>query len=242
MAFVDVSRCSLLLPVYGTNNRSLKGAIMSAVTGGRIAPTSRHITVVNALDEVSFRLEEGDRLGLVGHNGAGKTSLLKLIAGVYEPSSGHVVTHGRVANLLDVTMGMDFEATGVDNIRIKGLMQGLSSRDIESRIEEIVDFSGLGDYVKMPVRVYSSGMLVRLAFSIATSFDAEILLMDEWLGVGDADFVDRSQARLRDIVSRASIIVLASHNPEIINASCNRIIRLEHGRVVGDKSLRSRKL
>ena len=236
MAFLEVARCSLSLPIYGTNNRSLKGAIMSAVTGGRIAPTSRNITVVNALEDVSFRVEEGGRIGLVGHNGAGKTTLLKLLAGVYEPTSGYVVSRGRIANLLDVTMGMDFEATGLENIRVKGLMHGLPSAEISRKAPDIVEFSGLGDYVKMPVRVYSSGMLVRLAFSIATSFEAEILLMDEWLGVGDADFVERSQQRLHDIVRRASIIVLASHNRGIIDANCNRILCMEHGRIVSDQA------
>lgn len=235
MAFLEITRCSLALPIYGTTNRSLKNTIMSAVTGGRIAPASRNITVVSALEDVSFRLDEGDRLGLTGHNGAGKTSLLKLLAGVYEPTSGHVVSEGRIANLLDVTMGMDFEATGLENIRIKGLMHGLSPSEVDRKMDEIVEFSGIGDYVRMPVRVYSSGMLVRLAFSIATSFDAEILLMDEWLGVGDADFAQRSRQRLDEIVRRASIIVLASHNHDIIEANCNRVITLEHGRVVSDE-------
>lgn len=237
MTFIEVSRCSLALPIYGTNNRSLKGAILSAVTGGKIAPTSRRITVVNALDDVSFRVEEGGRVGLIGHNGAGKTTLLKLLAGVYEPTSGYVVSRGRIANLLDVTMGMDFEATGIENIRIKGLMQGLSPSEISRKLPGIVEFSGLGDYIKMPVRVYSSGMLVRLAFSIATSFEAHILLMDEWLGVGDADFVERAQERLHDIVRKASIIFLASHNRSIIDANCNRLLHMEHGRVVDDQRL-----
>lgn len=235
MTFIDVVDCSVQLPIYGTNNRSMKGVIMSAVTGGRVAPTSRNVTVVDSLKDVSFQLREGDKLGLVGHNGAGKTTLLKTLAGVYEPTSGYVRSQGRVANLLDVTMGMDFEATGIENIRLKGLLHGLPSQEIARKIPEICEFSGLGPYVNMPVRVYSSGMMVRLAFSIATSFDAEILLMDEWLGVGDADFNARAQQRLAEIVSKASILVLASHNQDIIAANCNRIMHLEHGRVVSDR-------
>lgn len=236
MTFIDVVDCSVQLPIFGTNNRSMKGAIMSAVTGGRVAPTSRSITVVDSLKDVTFQLREGDKLGLVGHNGAGKTTLLKMLAGVYEPTSGHVRSQGRVANLLDVTMGMDFEATGIENILLKGLLQGLSRPEIQQKIPQICEFSGLGPYVNMPVRVYSSGMMVRLAFSIATSFDADILLMDEWLGVGDADFNARAQQRLAEIVQKASILVLASHNQEIIAANCNRIMHLEHGRVVSDQA------
>ncbi len=235
MTFIDVVDCSVQLPIYGTTNRSMKGMIMSAVTGGRVAPTSRNVTVVDSLKDVSFKLREGDKLGLVGHNGAGKTTLLKTLAGVYEPTSGYVRSQGRVANLLDVTMGMDFEATGIENIRLKGLLHGLPSHEIAKKIPEICEFSGLGPYVNMPVRVYSSGMMVRLAFSIATSFDAEILLMDEWLGVGDADFNARAQQRLAEIVDKASILVLASHNQDIIAANCNRIMHLEHGRVTSDQ-------
>lgn len=207
---------------------------MSAVTGGRIAPTSRNITVVDSLCDVSFDLREGDKLGLVGHNGAGKTTLLKTLAGIYEPTSGYVRSRGRISNLLDVTMGMDFEATGVENIVLKGLLHGLRRHEIDLVIPQIVEFSGLGDYVSMPVRIYSSGMLVRLAFSIATSFKADILLMDEWLGVGDADFNAKAQQRLAEIVGQASILVLASHNRDIIAANCNRIIEMQHGRVVSD--------
>ncbi|KAA8920809.1 Teichoic acids export ATP-binding protein TagH [Xanthomonas sacchari] len=235
MTFISVVNCSVKLPIYGTNNRSMKGVIMAAVTGGKVAPTSRNITVVDSLRDVSFELREGDKLGLVGHNGAGKTTLLKTLAGIYEPTFGYVRSQGRIANLLDVTMGMDFEATGLENVRLKGLLHGLSSHEIAKKIPGIVEFSGLGSYVAMPVRAYSSGMLVRLAFAIATSFDAEILLMDEWLGVGDADFNARAQQRLAHIVSQASILVLASHNQDIISANCNRIMHLEHGRVIADE-------
>lgn len=235
MAFIEVVGCSVRLPVYGMNNRSMKGTIMSAVTGGRVAPTSRNITVVESLKDVSLRLQVGDKLGLVGHNGAGKTTLLKLLAGVYEPAEGYVRSQGRIANLLDVSMGMDYEATGVENIRLKGHLHGLSRSEIQRKIEDICEFSGLGPYVNMPVRVFSSGMMVRLAFSVATSFDADILLMDEWLGVGDADFNAKAQTRLAEIVNKASILVLASHNSEIIRSNCNRILHLEHGRVVSDQ-------
>lgn len=210
---------------------------MSALTGGRIMPSSRAVTVVESLRNVSLDLVPGDRLGLAGHNGAGKTTLLKTLAGVYEPTSGYMECRGRVANLLDVTMGMDFEATGLDNIRLKGLLHGLHAAEIARKTRDIVEFSGLGSYVEMPVRVYSSGMLLRLAFSIVTSFEADILLMDEWLGVGDADFSARAQIRLAAIVRNASILVLASHSQEILRSHCNRILTLDHGQIVSDTKL-----
>lgn len=230
---IQLERCSLQLPIYGLNNRSLKGRLLSAVTGGAVAATSNRIAVVDALREIDLTLTSGTRLGLRGHNGAGKTSLLKLIAGIYEPTIGRVSTRGRVANLLDVTMGLDFEATGIENIQLRCALHGLSPRDAQALIPDIWDFSGLGDFMRMPVRVYSSGMTVRLAFAIATSLHADILLMDEWLGVGDADFAERAEQRLRLMVDKASIIVIASHNDSILGSLCTETVTLEHGSIVG---------
>ena len=231
MAAIELENCSLHLPVFGLNNRSLKGRMLSTMTGGRLAPSSGTVPVVEALNEVTLSVKPGDRLGLVGHNGAGKTTLLKLIAGIYEPTSGIIKTKGRVANLLDVTMGLDYEATGEENIVIKGLLHGLSKREIRALAPEIGEFSGLGDYLKLPVRIYSSGMVVRLAFAIATSLQADILIMDEWLGVGDADFAARSEERLRNLVDKASILVIASHNEHLIDALCTRKAHMAHGRL-----------
>lgn len=236
MASIELENCTLHLPVFGVTNRSLKGLMLSAVTGGRLAPASRNITVVEALRDVSLKIGPGDRVGLLGHNGAGKTSLLKMMAGIYEPTRGRQNVRGRVSNLLDVTMGLDFEATGEENVILRGLLHGLRRREIRARLPDIWEFSGLGDFMRMPVRAYSSGMLVRLAFSIATSLEAEILLMDEWLGVGDADFSVRAQERLQDLVRKSSILVLASHNSAIIDSLCNRTIEFNHGRVVRDSS------
>jgi lipopolysaccharide transport system ATP-binding protein len=232
MASIILKDCSLHLPVYGTGNRSLKQMFVSAATGGRIASSSRQITVVEALKNVSLEIGAGDRIGLLGHNGAGKTTLLRLLGGVYEPSFGSIHIEGRVTSLIDVTLGMDFEATGYDNILLRGLMLGLSRLQIKQLTPEISEFSGLGDYLSMPVRTYSSGMVLRLAFSIVTSVHPDILLMDEWLSVGDADFVRRAEERLKLLVDKASILVLASHNPTIINDLCNVTVLMEHGQVI----------
>lgn len=232
MARIVLQNCGLDLPVYGTDNRSLKQMFMSAATGGRIASGSRNITVVNALVDVGLEINAGDRVGLVGHNGAGKTTLLRVLAGVYEPTAGSLRVEGRVTSLIDVTLGMDPEATGYANILLRGLTLGLSKKRMRLITPEIKEFSGLGDYLSMPVRTYSSGMVLRLAFSIVTCVHPDILLMDEWLSVGDAEFVDRAEKRLRQLVDKASILVMASHNTRIIDDLCNVQVSMEKGRIV----------
>ena len=232
MAHIILEDCSLDLPVYGSSNRSLKQMFMSAATGGRIAPGSRTIAVVNALSGISLSVKAGDRVGLVGHNGAGKTSLLRMLAGVYEPTHGRLQVEGRITSLIDVTLGMDYEATGYDNILLRGLILGLSRKQIKAVTPDIEAFSELGEYLSMPVRAYSTGMVLRLAFSIVTCVHPDVLLMDEWLSVGDADFVSKAEGRLQQMVDKASILVIASHNKSIISKLCNIQVKLAHGRIV----------
>ncbi|SAL69345.1 ABC transporter-like protein [Caballeronia cordobensis] len=231
MAFLKLENCSLHLPVYGAGNRSLKQMVLSAATGGRIAADSRKLTVVEALRDVSLEVSAGDRVGLVGHNGAGKTTLLRLLAGIYEPTAGSFRSQGRVTSLLDLTLGLDYEATGYENIVLRGLILGASKADMMRLTPQIADFSELGDYLNMPVRTYSSGMVLRLAFAIVTSVHADVLLMDEWLSVGDANFVKKAEAHMQEFVGKADILVLASHNAKIIEDLCNVIVELEHGTV-----------
>ncbi|WP_322042772.1 ABC transporter ATP-binding protein [Paraburkholderia sp. J67] len=231
MAYLRLNDCSLHLPVYGAGNRSLKQMVLSAATGGRIASNSRHITVVQALRNVTLDINAGDRVGLVGHNGAGKTTLLRMLAGIYEPTFGSFMQAGRVTSLLDVTLGLDYEATGYENILLRGLILGATKAEMKRLTPEIAEFSELGDYLSMPVRTYSSGMVLRLAFSIVTSVPADVLLMDEWLSVGDASFIQKAEERMKTFVGQASIMVLASHNPKIIDELCNMKVTLEHGEV-----------
>ncbi|KAK47614.1 MULTISPECIES: ABC transporter ATP-binding protein [unclassified Caballeronia] len=231
MAFLKLENCSLHLPVYGAGNRSLKQMVLSAATGGRIAADSRKLTVVEALRNVSLEVSAGDRVGLVGHNGAGKTTLLRLLAGIYEPTAGSFQSQGRVTSLLDLTLGLDYEATGYENIVLRGLILGASKADMLRLTPQIAEFSELGDYLDMPVRTYSSGMVLRLAFAIVTSVHADVLLMDEWLSVGDASFVKKAEAHMQEFVGKADILVLASHNAKIIEDLCNVIVELEHGTV-----------
>ncbi|WP_457935727.1 ABC transporter ATP-binding protein [Mesorhizobium sp. 10J20-29] len=201
--------------------------------GGRFSRSGGepHVT---ALDDVSFGLEAGDRLGIVGTNGAGKTTLLKVLYGIYEPTSGSVEKVGRVDALFNINLGFRKEATGRRNIVLRGLINGWSSNEIDSRMNDIIEFSELGDFIDMPLKTYSAGMSTRLAFAIATSFEPQILLMDEWIGAGDKAFQNKARTRMQEIVARAGIIVLASHNERLLKRVCNRIVRMEKGRIAWD--------
>jgi lipopolysaccharide transport system ATP-binding protein len=219
-------------PIYGmTSQRSLKKSLINAATGGTLAKDIADRVVVRALDKLSFEFFEGDRVGLIGHNGSGKTTLLQVLAGIYEPIEGAVQVNGRVTSMLGITLGMDSEVTGLDNIFLRGRLMGLSRREISKLLDQIADFAGIGEYLHLPLRTYSSGMAMRLAFSIATSVDADIILMDEWLGVGDADFLKKADARLTELVRNARVVVIASHNHAMIRQQCNVVITLEHGRI-----------
>ena len=219
-------------PIYGAKARSLKQSVIRAATGGSLARDASDHVVVRALDDISFDFRDGDRIGLVGHNGSGKSTLLRVIAGAYEPVRGRIDVDGRVASMLSITLGMDPDATGHENIYLRGAVMGLRRHEIEPLVDDITEFTELGDYIHMPMRTYSSGMSMRLAFAIATSVPADIVLMDEWLSAGDAQFAARAQERLNHLVDRATILVLASHSPDVIRTNCNRILRLEHGRIV----------
>ncbi|ACZ75548.1 ABC transporter related protein [Dickeya parazeae Ech586] len=222
-------------PIFENSHRSLKNKVMNLTTGGRIGANAGKHPVVRALNNISFNINEGDRVGLVGHNGSGKTTLLRVLSGVYAPVSGSLSIKGRAVSLLDVSMGMDPDASGFENIYLRGVMDGLKPSHIRSKIDEIADFTGLGDYLNFPFRTYSSGMQLRLAFAISTSVNADVLIMDEWLSVGDAEFSIKAEARLEQLVNNASILVLASHSPELISRVCNRKIYLEHGAIVNDE-------
>jgi lipopolysaccharide transport system ATP-binding protein len=230
---ITANNIAVDFPIYNSPHRSLKKNLMKLATGGRISSDAGGGVSVRALDGVSFELSEGERLGLTGHNGSGKSTLLRVLAGVYEPIGGILDVRGRIASLLDISIGMDSESTGLENILLRGLLLGLSKEEIRRKTDEIIEFSELGDFIELPVRTYSSGMSMRLSFSIATCVDADILLMDEWLSVGDSDFVKKAEDRLKSLVRKTPILVMASHSPEILKEVCTKVIRLESGRIVG---------
>ena len=200
-------------------------------TGGKlIADASGHV-VIRALHELNFSFAHGDRVGLVGHNGAGKSTLLRVLSGAYIPTQGRVLRQGCVASLIDISLGIDHEATGRENIYLRGALLGLSKTEINARLDEMIAFSELGEFIDMPVRTYSSGMHLRLAFSVSTVIQPEILLMDEWLSVGDEGFKQKAEARLAELVESTSILVIASHSRDLIMKTCNRVLWLENGMI-----------
>lgn len=233
MASISLKNVSVNFPIYGAGANSFKKTLAASVTGGRFGKETG-IAVVQALSEINLELKSGDRLGLIGHNGAGKSTLLRTLAGIYEPSSGDFSRVGSVASLIDPSLGIEADATGMENIMLRGLVMGLSKKEVDSLLPGISEFSGLGDYLAMPVRTYSTGMMMRLAFSISTSVKADILLMDEWLSVGDAEFTEKAEQRMKDMVAGSGILILASHSPDLIEKECNRVVRLEHGRLFED--------
>ena len=232
MAAITVENVSVAFPLYGGSSRSLKKTLMRVGSGGRISRDAGDRVYVQALRDVSIRIDHGERLGLIGPNGAGKTTLLRVLAGIYEPTSGIVRREGHVSPLFDATLGMDMEATGYENILLRGLFLGLSPREIRGRTDEIAAFTELGDHLAMPVRTYSSGMTLRLAFAVSTCVDPEILLMDEWIAVGDAHFLDKAERRMERLVDRSRILVIASHSPDLIRRTCTKAVGLDSGRVV----------
>jgi len=220
---------TLRFPVYGVDAKSLKKRLAAVTVGGKLG-SHAGVTEVTALSGVDLELRAGDRLGLIGHNGSGKTTLLRALSGAYEPDDGQVEVQGRIAALLDLSLGIDGSATGFDNIRLRGRIAGLTSREIEGKLDEIAEFSGLGPFLAMPVKTYSAGMGARLAFAAATAVDADVLLMDEWIAVGDAEFQQMAHKRLLRLVERAGILVLASHDTDLLRLYCNKVMRLDGGR------------
>lgn len=229
MISVDLNKVHLTYPLYGLSSMSLRKKFLNVATGG-VMSENESLPSIKALDDISFNLKEGDCLGLIGHNGAGKSSLLKVLAGIYSPSSGTLNSHGKIVSTLNINLGMDPEATGVENIITRCLFHGLTRKETDDKLNEIINFSQLGDYVNMPTRFYSSGMQTRLAFAAVTSIDADILLMDEIISTGDASFIENAQKRLNSFISKSKIFVIASHNDQVIKDFCNKALILDHGK------------
>jgi ABC-type polysaccharide/polyol phosphate transport system ATPase subunit len=233
-------------PVYDHTARSLKhsfglGPLAKGINrlttetfkvGGQIGKGETGRVVIKALDDISFEIDEGDRIGLLGHNGSGKTTLLRTLAGIYEPVSGAMHISGRAFPLFDLQLGMDLDATGVENIWMRSKLLGLSTQQIKNALGDIAEFTELGDYLHMPIRTYSTGMMLRLAFAISTAIIPEILILDEMIGAGDAAFLARANERLKQFLGKAGILVIASHATPILRQWCNKGMLLEHGKLI----------
>lgn len=234
MATIIADHVSVDFPLYHGSARSLKRAVFAAASGGRIGKDAHRRVVVQGLRDVSFQLGPGDRLGLVGRNGAGKTTLLRTLAGIYEPVRGAVRVEGSLNALLDPNLGMNPELTGRENIALRGLYAGLNRAAIRRMEEDVREFAELEEFIDLPLRTYSSGMVVRLGFALATAIHPEVLLMDEWFLAGDANFMDKARGRLETLVRGADILVLSSHLHDVVAEWCSRVIWLEQGRVMQD--------
>ncbi|OYX69350.1 MAG: ABC transporter ATP-binding protein [Rhodospirillales bacterium 35-44-4] len=230
MTHLTAFNISVDFPLYHSDNRSLKKTILGATTG-RFSQDDKNRPVVQALRNVSFTLRSGDRLGLIGSNGSGKTTLLRALSGIYQPSLGSLSMEGRLTSLLDPGQGMNMELSGRENIRLRGYFLGLPAAEIARLEADVEDFAEIDQFIDIPVRNYSSGMVVRLAFAMATAIHPEILLMDEWILAGDAAFMEKAKRRVEAMVNKADILILASHSSNIIAEWCNRLIWLEQGKI-----------
>ena len=228
MARIELDHVNLTFRVRKERGIRLKDFILKRM----FLPSRNPIMEVRALQDVHLRVETGDRVGFIGHNGAGKSTILKLLAGIYVPTSGRRVVQGRISSLFDIALGFESEASGWDNIAYRSYLQGETPSSVRAKKEAIADFSELGDFLNMPVRYYSAGMMVRLAFSIATAIDPEILLVDEVLSVGDLAFQNKARERMREMMAKAHLMVLVTHDLDALPQMCNRAVWMDHGRVV----------
>jgi homopolymeric O-antigen transport system ATP-binding protein len=233
MVAFELINISLRYPIFQASDQSMRSRIKTVVTGGLIKKGGRHVEIL-ALDDITLQAKEGDKIGLLGHNGAGKTTLLKVLAGIYRPQTGSVRRIGKTISLINPSMGLNPTLTGYENIENLLLLFGLSWSEIRAHLPDVEIFSGLGDFLSLPVNSYSAGMRARLAFSVATLFRPEILIIDEHLGAGDADFLERAKDRMRSMMERSSILILASHTLPMIRQICNRAVLLQHGKMIDD--------
>ena len=234
MAHISIRDLSVEFAIFGSSARSLKNTIVAQATGGKVMAGARDIVAVRAIDRLNLEINDGDRIGLVGHNGSGKTTLLRVLSGIYKPVAGRVTIEGKVGTLLNPQAGMDNEATGIENIYLRGYVLGMNKRQIEEQIDDIAEFTDLGYFLHLPMRTYSAGMAARLAFGISTAIHNDILLIDEGIGAGDAEFQDKAQKRIESLFARTSIVLLASHSEDLITKFCNRRLQMEHGKLIHD--------
>ncbi|MBP7190348.1 MAG: ABC transporter ATP-binding protein [Rickettsiaceae bacterium] len=232
MAYIKLDNAGVSFCIYNSKTRSVRTEIFRAI-GGRIHSTDS-ITYVDAIDGIDLEIKAGDRVGIIGHNGAGKSTTLKLLSGIYEPTKGSVKVEGKISSLTDITMGMDPESSGYDNIIMRCIFMGMTLKEARSKVDEIIEFSELQEYIHLPVRTYSTGMYLRLAFTTATCVVPDILIMDEMIGTGDSSFIEKARNRMINLIEKTSIMAISSHNIQIMKDICNRGIWMEKGKIKMD--------
>lgn len=235
MAYIKLKNVNLEYPIYNSKTRSLKTAVFKSV-GGSIAEHDKNFSV-KALNNINLSLKEGDNLAILGHNGAGKTTLLRVISDIYKPTSGEIDIDGSLSSLTNIQLGMEPEASGYENIIMRGIFMGMSFSEIKSKADEIIEFSELGSYIELPMRTYSTGMALRLAFAISTCVTPEILVLDEMIGAGDKNFIQKARKRTKQLMEEAKILVLSSHSYEILKEFCNKAILMREGSIIEEGSV-----
>lgn len=234
MGYIKLQNVSVDIPIFNSQTRSLKKAILGVATGGKIGTSLNGGTVVRSLDSINLEINSRERVGIIGHNGAGKSTLLRVLGKVYSPTEGVATVIGKIGSLIDISLGIDGEATGIENIYLRAALLGIPKKEVDVNLEDLIEFTELGDFIEMPVRTYSTGMHLRLAFAVSTMISPDILLMDEWLSVGDQNFQTKAETRLNRLIERSNILILASHSRALIERCCTRVIWLEHGSIKMD--------
>jgi ABC-type polysaccharide/polyol phosphate transport system ATPase subunit len=229
---IECLSVDLVYPVYSVRAQSLRNVVADLSVGGKFLKDGSDVIHIRALSQVNFSLTEGDRMGIIGHNGSGKTTLLKVLAGVYEPTRGRVNVAGKISSMIDISLGLDPNLTGRDNVLNMGRMRGLTTKQILANMDSIIEFSELGSFIDLPVKIYSAGMQSRLVFSVATTLEPDILLFDEWLSTGDVDFIEKAAVRMDSLMNKARGMVLASHAYPLIERLCNKLLVLDGGEQV----------
>lgn len=229
---IVIQNLSIKFPLKYPNFNSLRHRIINLILQKKIGEK-----YYCALNNISLELKSGDRVALVGNNGAGKTTLLRAISDIYEPTKGNINVVGSIGSFIDLTMGMSMEATGKENIYIRGILGGMKIDEINKKQEAIIKFADLGDFINQPLRTYSSGMIMRLGFSILTSLNVDIVLMDEWLATGDSDFQKKAAKKIYSIIDNSHIFIMASHSDELIKKLCNKVVKIDKGSIVEVKEI-----
>lgn len=229
--YIKLQNVDLYYPSHIYNATTLKQEVFSLL---KLQKKKEKLDNVHALRNFSLTVKEGEKLGIIGHNGAGKSTLLRTMAGIYPIKSGSLEVKGEIRSLFDLALGFDLESTGRENIMYRGLLLGETPNTIRQQEQDIIDFAGLGEFIDYPIRSYSSGMLIRLAFAISTSISGEILLLDEVIAAGDASFTAKAKERMTGLMSQAKILVLVSHDLTTIKDVCNRVILLKQGQIIKD--------
>jgi ABC-type polysaccharide/polyol phosphate transport system ATPase subunit len=233
MPSIDLERVSVTIPIYNARGRALKSELLQRAVGANFANgKDPSIIAVRAVDDVTLRINHADRIAIIGRNGSGKTTLLRVLSGIYPPTSGRAEIVGDVSSLTDLSVGMDPESTGYENIVLRGLILGLSRKQATKLIPDIEEFTELGEYLALPIRTYSAGMLLRLAFGVSTAVKPDIIILDEMISAGDAAFIEKAQRRLEQLIENASIMVLASHDEALVRRLCPTAIWMHAGRLM----------